>query len=118
QTHSEQPIKVIAVSSSESQEGKSLVSSNLAFAFSMDPGRKVLAIDCDLRNPTLDKYLGVALEPGLLGYLTKSHLGPYCFMRRLENLYFLSTGGTATNPIELLSLSKMKELISYLKKEF
>jgi capsular exopolysaccharide synthesis family protein len=118
QTDSEIPIKVLAVSSPESQEGKSLVSANLAFAFSMDPGRRVVVMDCDLRNPSLDKYLGVALEPGLLGYLAKGHLGPHCFMRRLENLYFLTTGGTAANAIELLSLDKMKELISYLKTEF
>lgn len=118
QADADNPLKVIAVSSPESQEGKSLVSANLALSFSMDSSRRTVIVDCDLRNPTLDKYLGVLLEPGLLGYLSQSHLAPFCNLRRIENLFFLTTGGIAARPIELLSLGKMKELIALLKTTF
>jgi Mrp family chromosome partitioning ATPase len=90
----------------------------LAFSFAMDPGRRVIIVDCDLRSPSLDSYLGVPTEPGLLQYLADGHLGPYCYVRRLENLYFLTAGGIADNPIEILSMHKMKQLIEYLKTDF
>jgi len=66
QAETEQPLKVITISSPDAQDGKSLISVNLAFAFSQDPGCKVLIIDCDLRKPSLDQYLGVKTDPGLL----------------------------------------------------
>jgi capsular exopolysaccharide synthesis family protein len=112
------PAKVITISSGDHQDGKSLVSANLAMSFSREQGRRVIIIDCDLRNPTLQKYLGVVEEPGLMQYLSNGHISPHCYLRRVENLYFLTSGGIAENPIELLSLRKMKDLIDYLKADF
>ena len=112
------PPKVFTVSSPEPQDGKSLVSANLALSFSMEPGRHVIIVDCDLRNPTLGRYLGVGNEPGLLQYLSNGRLAPHCYVRRVENLFFMTSGGIAQNPIELLSLQKMKHFIEYLKREF
>lgn len=112
------PIRVLAVSSADAQDGKSFVSTNLAFSFARDTGRRVIIVDCDLRSPSLGKYLGVAAEPGLLQYLSNSRLSPYCYVRRIENLYFLTTGGVAPNPIEILSMQRMRQLIEYLKKDF
>jgi capsular exopolysaccharide synthesis family protein len=118
EVESENPIKVLTVSSPNMQDGKSLVSANLALSFSMDPDRRVIIVDCDLRNPTLDQYLAVGIRPGLLQYLDNGHLGPYCYVRRLKNLYFMTAGGATPNPVELLSMNKMKDLIEYLKTDF
>jgi capsular exopolysaccharide synthesis family protein len=118
QAESEAPLKVFTVSSPDAQDGKSLISVNLAFAFAQDPGCKVLIIDCDLRKPTLDRYLGVTAEPGLLQYLSGGPMRPQCFLRRINNLHFMTAGGIAPNPIEALSMRKMKELVEYLKTIF
>jgi capsular exopolysaccharide synthesis family protein len=112
------PLKVFTVSSPDACDGKSLVSATLAFSFAMDPGRRVVIVDCDLRNPGLEKYLGVPSEPGLLQYITNGRLGPYCYLRRIENLYFLTAGGIAPNPIEILSMRKMRQLIESLQMDF
>jgi capsular exopolysaccharide synthesis family protein len=112
------PLKVFTVSSPEAKDGKSLVSAALAFSFAKDPGRRVIIVDCDLRKPSLDDYLGVTSEPGLLQYLASTHMSPYCYVRRMENLFFMTTGGVAPNPIEILSLNKMQQLIQQLKKDF
>jgi capsular exopolysaccharide synthesis family protein len=114
----ERPLKVFTVSSPEPQDGKSLVSINLAFSFAMDPGRRVIIVDCDLRNPSLGEYLGVPSEPGLLQYMENVSLGPYCFVRRFGNLYFMTSGGVAKNPIEILSMQKMQQMIERLKEDF
>ena len=119
QAESETPLKVFTVSSPDSQDGKSLISTNLAFSFAQDPGCRVLIIDCDLRKPTLARYLGVSEEPGLLQYLSSgAPLLPQCFLRRCNNLHFMTAGGTASNPIEVLSMRKMKELIESLRTSF
>ena len=110
--------KVLTVSSPDAQDGKSLVSASLAFSFAMDPGRRVIIVDCDLRNPALAKYFGVTTEPGLLQCVADGRLDPYCYVRRLENLYFMTAGGTASNPIEILSMHKMRQLIDDLRKDF
>lgn len=112
------PLRVIAVSSPHTQDGKSLISTNLAVSFSRDTDRKVILIDCDLRNPSVHRLLGAASEPGLLGYLEDDLLQPYCYMRRLDKLFVMTAGGPSPNPVELLSEAKMKNLIAGLKAEF
>jgi protein-tyrosine kinase len=112
------PPKVLTISSPDARDGKSLLGVNLAFSFALDPGRRVIIVDCDLRNPSLSNYLGVPSEPGLLQYLANGHLSPYCYVRRVQNLFFLTAGGIATNPVEILSMNKMEQLIEHLKKDF
>jgi protein-tyrosine kinase len=110
--------KVITFSSPAAEDGKSLVCLNLAVSYSRDLDRRVIVLDCDLRNPSLNKYLGVAAEPGLLGYLEEDYLQPYCYMRRLDKLYILTAGGISANPLEFLSQDRMRKFIDYLKTEF
>ena len=109
---------MITISSSLSGDGKSLISVNLAASFSKDPGRRVIIVDCDLRKPSLHKLLGTSLQPGLLGYLEGEPLQPYCYVQRCERLYFMTAGGIADNPIELLSHERMRKLLDYLRTEF
>jgi capsular exopolysaccharide synthesis family protein len=112
------PLRVITISSSLPGDGKSLISVNLAASFSKDPNRRVIIIDCDLRRPSLHKLLGTSPQPGLLGYLGGELLQPYCYVQRCERLYFMTAGGIADNPIELLSHERMKKLLDYLRTEF
>jgi capsular exopolysaccharide synthesis family protein len=114
----ENPPHVMTISSPDQQDGKSLISANLGLALSMEPGRRTVIVDCDLRNPSLNQHLGVSSEPGLIQYLSNGHMPPYCYMRRMGNLYFLTSGGVSENPIELLSLRKMKDLVEKLKVDF
>jgi Mrp family chromosome partitioning ATPase len=50
--------------------------------------------------------------------LSSGPLGPHCFIRRLEDLYFMTAGGIAPNPIEALSMRKMKALVEQLRAMF
>ena len=117
-TKTNRPTQVIGVSSPHTGDGKSLISSNLALSFARDPGRKVILVDCDLRNPALQKYFGIPLEPGMKDYLTDNRLEPYCYIRRLGPLYLMSAGGFTHNPVELLSDQRMQALMDYLRSEF
>lgn len=111
------PIKVLSVTSARPQDGKSLISTNLALNFSREPGRRVLLIDADLRNASIHDKLGVTLGPGLSHYLLGG-LEPQCYIRRVQSLYVMTAGELAENAIELLSLKRMKDLVEFGRSEF
>ena len=111
-------VKVITVSSSSANEGKSLICTNLGLCFAKDPNRRVILLDCDLRKPTIHQHLGISIEPGLYGYLSEGNLQSYFYMRRLGRLFFMTAGEITNDPIELLSQDKLAELIKSLKRDF
>jgi protein-tyrosine kinase len=112
------PLRVLAVSSASSEDGKSLMCANLALSFSRDSVQRVVVIDCDLRNPSIHKLFGTSVDPGLLGYLEGNQLEAYCYMRRLKRLFLMTAGGFSEDPIDLLSNARMQQLIAYLKDQF
>ena len=57
-------LQVLLVTSPYSGGGKTTAASNLAISFAL-AGRRVLLIDADLRNPSLDEVHGLRREPGL-----------------------------------------------------
>ena len=54
---------IVAVTSCDAGEGKTSVTANLAWALASEDHR-VLAVDCDLRKPTLHTAVGVGFGPG------------------------------------------------------
>jgi capsular exopolysaccharide synthesis family protein len=63
------PLKSILVTSGMPQEGKSFVSTNLAFSLARHKNSRVLLIDGDMRRYTLHQTLGCESQPGLADYL-------------------------------------------------
>ena len=55
-TGKDRQAQVISVCSAHLQDGKSLIASNLALSYAQDPGRRVILLDCDLRNPSIQQY--------------------------------------------------------------
>jgi uncharacterized protein involved in exopolysaccharide biosynthesis/Mrp family chromosome partitioning ATPase len=63
--------RVVMVTSSTANEGKSTVALSLARAFALSR-RSVVIIDCDLRKPTLHRMLGLAPSTMLIDHLGAS----------------------------------------------
>jgi len=112
--------KKILITSSISGEGKSFISANLAVSLSLT-GKKVVLVDMDLNNPTLDKILNVNREEGVTEFL-EGEKYPEEIIKHVdshENLFFISAGGVLPeNPSELLANGKVSELITYLDNIF
>ena len=68
-TQSEERRNVLLVTSPEAASGKTYVTSNLSRALAAD-GRRVVAVDGDLRRPTLHDAFGIERMPGLGEVLT------------------------------------------------
>jgi capsular exopolysaccharide synthesis family protein len=112
--------KKILITSSISGEGKSFISANLAVSLSLT-GKKVVLVDMDLNNPTIDKILNVNREEGVTEFL-EGEKDPEEIIKHVdahENLFFISAGAVLPeNPSELLANGKVNELINYLDNIF
>lgn len=111
----DQDKKTILVTSSDKNEGKTTTVSNLAVSFA-NLNKKVLLIDCDLRNASIHKMFKINNIYGLTDILAKDKAVDKCIQKtELENLYVLTAGAIPPNPAEILSSEKMKNLIEDLK---
>lgn len=109
-------IKVVAFTSSGEHEGKSSVSFQLASSLAALE-KKVLFLDCDIRNSKLKKKLNieertVGLSDYLCGYLTAEQL-PYPTKTPYLDIVF--SGAVPPNPSELLSRPRFRELVEKMR---
>lgn len=103
--------KVIAVTSSVPQEGKSSVSSNLAVARA-SCGKKILLVDADMRRPTQHHVWEISNQIGLSNVLSNDAQWQECVQNVMPNLDVLTSGNIPDNPIALLGSDLMKTFIN------
>ncbi|MBR3474468.1 MAG: polysaccharide biosynthesis tyrosine autokinase [Oscillospiraceae bacterium] len=114
--------KVLMVTSSISGEGKSTVAANLAIAMARK-GKRVVLVDCDLRNPTVSQIFDLKEEyPGLVSILrgqselqdslvsVSDHGNPL-------GLTLLPGGRREPRLVEILSSENMKNVIETLREQ-
>lgn len=107
------------VTSSESGEGKSLTSVNLALVLAQESNRTVLLVDADLRRPTLHTYLGVRPEVGLADCILDGvDLHDALIKTSVPRLNFLPAGKKTDTPAELLSSDAMKAIVQDIKSRY
>lgn len=110
---------VYGITSCFANSGKSLIIANTAISFSQ-LNKKVLLIDCDLRNSVIHKIFGLEKGLGISELLAGSDNAVDKALRKTsyENLQVISSGGTPPNPTELLASDRMEKLIGILKNHF
>ena len=103
-------LKVIVITSSNPNEGKSEVRINLAACLAQQ-GKKVIIIDADMRKPTQHKLTELNNTEGLSTFLLKkSGVNPINHLTiNGVNLYVLTSGPIPPNPSEMLASSVMKQ---------
>ncbi|MBN1260062.1 MAG: polysaccharide biosynthesis tyrosine autokinase [Anaerolineae bacterium] len=112
----DKPMRTICVTSPGPSEGKSVTLANLAVSMAQS-GLKVVAVDSDLRRPTIHKIFNLSNELGL------SHAAVHhdrCVTDNLqetniENLWVMTSGPLPPNPAEILGSERMKEILEELQ---
>lgn len=112
-------VKVIALTSTIPNEGKSSVSFNLAASIA-ESGKKVIFIDADLRKSVLvGRYKINKAVKGLTHYL--SGVNPFdevVYSTNVDNLNVVFSGPVPPNPAELLGNKYFKSLITMLRRNY
>lgn len=110
---------VYGITSSFANSGKSLIISNLAISFAQ-LNKRVLLIDCDLRNSVIHKVFGMERGFGISELLAGSdNAVDRCLKKTAyDNLQIITAGGMPPNPTELLASERMGKFIEFLKNHF
>ena len=112
-------IKTIVVTSTTKDEGKTTIATNLAVNFSKIENKRVLIIDCDLRNPSVYKEFGISNSNGLTDLLVEEKdLSNYIKETKINNLHILTAGSIPPNPSEMLSSNRMKVFMEKVREEY
>jgi succinoglycan biosynthesis transport protein ExoP len=109
------PPRALLVTSSTPGEGKTTIAQCLVYSAAA-AGQKVLAIDCDLRHPTLTREFGLADGPGLTDLLGGQISAGQAFCNGpLPNLTILPAGTITRHPPDMLGSDKLRVLLEELK---
>lgn len=109
--------RVIVVTSSVPEEGKSTTSGNLAIALAQS-GNSVLLVDCDMRKPSIHKKFKISNAAGTAELLLRKKLFEEVANKYNENLTIITAGKIPPNPSEMLASRAMTAFIEEMKKEF
>ena len=111
---------LIMVTSSLPNEGKTLVSVNLAISLAMELDKTVLLVDADVSRPSVLTRLGLPQSQGLLDLLTSPALGLSDVLLRtnIPKLSLLPAGRPHARATELLASDAMNRLLDELASRY
>jgi capsular exopolysaccharide synthesis family protein len=110
--------RLLMVTSSSPEEGKTSVAVNLGAALS-EMGKKVLVVEADLRRPVISKFLVEKSEKGITDLIMgTAALEEVIVNTDNENLHVLMSGVKPPNPAELVSSQAMNDLLQRLHDDF
>lgn len=112
--------KVILVTSTVPGEGKTYVTSNLAYSFAQT-GKKVIVIGLDLRLPKIPEAFNIMKGKGVSDFLAGDIDSiDTCIHKNVivKGLDILQSGSIPPNPSELLLRKEMADLIADLKQQY
>ena len=114
---SDKPPKVILVTSSVPEEGKSTVTANLAAAIAQ-LGRKILLIDGDLRRSSQHNLWDVGNKKGLKDIIVSNVSMASVISQPMPNLSLLTSGMVDSNPLALLDSPALSDIVGRSRRDY
>ena len=108
----------LLVTSASPHEGKSLTAANLSIALAQ-ASQRVILVDADLRRPRQHKLFGLSNSVGVTSALLQANrsLDNLLHQTAVPGLRVLTSGPVPPNPSQLLSATRMRELLAGLAAE-
>ncbi len=111
----DRPRRVLLVTSTGPEEGKSTILANLAVSLAQ-AGRRVLLVDTDLRRPSLHRLFALSKTAGLADVLAgDATLETALRATAVAGLDLLPCGTLPPSPAELIESARLTQLISGLR---
>lgn len=110
-------IKVIQITSSLQDEGKTTVAVNLAYSYAVK-GEKVLLVDLDIRRPKVHRNFNAANENGLVDYASGKVKKEQLIKKTNYNIDIILTGTKTPYPVKLLESELMKSLLDEAREKY
>jgi capsular exopolysaccharide synthesis family protein len=115
----ERTLQKVLITSTIPQEGKSVVSANLACALASGTRQKVLLLEGDIRRPTLSKVFGLKAHPGICEWLSgRRSLMESVYHLQPADVWLLPAGNSPESPLELLQSRELPGAIARLSTIF
>lgn len=109
---------VLLVTSTESGDGKTFLSSNMASLYAMT-GRRTILVDMDVRKPNLHTKLGLSKGKGVTNYIIGDcELDDIIETNTPFGFHFMRAGSIPPNPGELIHSDKMTDMINTLRERY
>ena len=114
----DKPRRVVLVTSTGPEEGKSTVLSNLSVSLA-NSQRRTLVIDTDMRRPSLHELFGLPTSRGLADVLAgDAEIEDSVRASHIPGLDVLPAGTRPPNPAELIESARLHELIGALRDRY
>jgi capsular exopolysaccharide synthesis family protein len=112
-------LRKLLVTSTIPEEGKSVISANLAITLARKQRQRVLLVEGDLRRPVLAHAFGLGNLPGM-SELLQQEPGPLNNIYRLDEakIWFIPAGRPPENPLELIQSARLPEVLQQLAASF
>jgi capsular exopolysaccharide synthesis family protein len=112
------PVHVLAITSSVPNEGKTFVSMNLASAIAAS-GASTLLVECDMRRRSMAARIGVHAQYGIYSVMTGQVSLEQAAMRApTKNLYFLDAEPHIPNPSNILNSHHFQSFLDNARSRF
>jgi protein-tyrosine kinase len=108
----------VAITSPDSDCGKTTLSLNLAMSLARQPDLKVMVIELDLRRPSMIRALGLDRTCNFAGVLDGSETVDRQMLRWRSNLALGLNSFPVSSPAELLSSDRAAEAVDALEEMF
>ena len=111
---------IIMVTSVTGDSGSTFVTTNLGVSFAFDAGKTALLVDCNLRNPGLQKLFPDKVPLGITDYLEKADLGVADIIHTvgIERLRVIPAGGQREIPSEYFTSIRMKQMLHSIRQRY
>lgn len=113
------PLKRVLITSTIAEEGKSMVSANLAVTLARKKQQKILLLEGDLRRPVLAQRFGLGKLAGVCEWLkTDKPAISNIYQLQGAGFWFMPAGRPPENPLELMQSGRLAELMDHLSTWF
>ncbi len=114
----DRPPRVVCVTSSLPEEGKTTLAVSLAL-FAARSGKRVLLVDLDLRHPSVHRELGWQARSGVVEYaLGEIGLEEVIHHDPETGLHFVPVRAQTSNPTDVLESRALQELFAFARERF